>query len=419
MIYYILQVVFCHVLLVVLYEVLLKKETFFSYNRWYLLAMPLVCLVLPLINIPVLTTAVPSEFIVTLPELTLTASTTIDSKVPSLSLTFAAIWSIGSLLMATRLIRQLIHLKRLISSGKASRKGSVRVVSIPDSNMAFSFLNTIFIGDQLTATHKETILAHEMIHVKDRHGWDLLYFEILKVVFWFNPFIYYFQKKLAAVLEFIADAEVVKTHQRNSYYESLVAQIFQTTNLSFVNTFFNHSLIKKRIIMLQKTPSRNYNRWKYFMVLPALALLFTVFACAQNSDTIQEEHLVADGVTENAAKEKSVGFATLETTPVYPGCEGMSPEENQQCFFQKVAQFIVAEFNTKVADETVEGNQRIVVHFVVNDQGEVEQVKANAPAEVLMQEAIRVTQKLPKMKPGMKEGKAVAVQFALPILFEF
>jgi beta-lactamase regulating signal transducer with metallopeptidase domain len=91
----------------------------------------------------------------------------------------------------------------------------------------------------------------------------LLFFEILRVLFWYNPLIYIYQSKLRVLHEFIADQEALKTQDKATYYQNLLAQIFDTQNVSFINTFYKKSLIKKRIIMLQKSKSSQLNLAKY------------------------------------------------------------------------------------------------------------------------------------------------------------
>ena len=86
---------------------------------------------------------------------------------------------------------------------------------------------------------------------------------------------------------------------------------------------------------------------------------------------------------------------------------------------QNVAQFIVKNFNTKMAtDIGVSGRQKIYVFFKVNKKGEVVKVNARAPHPILKQEAIRVIQTLPNVTPGEQRGKNVIFPFSIPIVFQ-
>src|SRR5690606_14843292 len=142
------------------------------------------------------------------------------------------------------------------------------LIYLKNSTSAFSFFNFIFLGDAISTSKRSAILAHEKVHVSQKHSLDLLVFELLRILFWFNPLIYIYQKRIAEVHEFIADSKAVKQHSKKVYYENLLSQVFDTQSISFINPFFKQSLIKKRIIMLSKSKSNRVNVLKYTLVLP-------------------------------------------------------------------------------------------------------------------------------------------------------
>lgn len=135
------------------------------------------------------------------------------------------------------------------------------------------------------------ILKHELIHVKQKHTLDLVFFEVLRVLFWFNPLIYIYQSKLRVLHEFIADKEALKTQDKIAYYQNLLTQMFDTNNVSFINTFYKKSLIKKRIIMLQKSKSSQLKLAKYLLVIPMIfTMLFYNAAFAQEKDKAEAQY---------------------------------------------------------------------------------------------------------------------------------
>src|SRR5690606_18085237 len=154
--------------------------------------------------------------------------------------------------------------------------------------IACTFYRTIFLGDQLTEAERQQILSHELVHVKQKHSLDLVFFEILKIIFWFNPLIYIYQNRIAILHEFIADAAVVKNAEKRNYYEQLLNSAFNTNNISFINQFFNHSLIKKRIVMLQKSRSKTIAKLKYLVLVPVMLLMLTYVACSEDKTIIEE-----------------------------------------------------------------------------------------------------------------------------------
>jgi hypothetical protein len=58
--------------------------------------------------------------------------------------------------------------------------------------------------------------------------------------------VYIYQNRIKELHEYIADAKAVKQNGKSDYYQSLLNQVFDVNNVSFTNTFFKKSLIKKR-----------------------------------------------------------------------------------------------------------------------------------------------------------------------------
>ncbi|MDT0677990.1 M56 family metallopeptidase [Autumnicola musiva] len=291
MLYYILEIIIFQLCFLLAYEVLLKKETFFSYNRWYLLLTPIVAMLLPLLKLNFLAEAVPQNARVMLPAVVIGEQNQAIEQLPAVNLTAAegfqlnwwlVIYSIGFLVVLMLFLKKLRNLNRMFRFRKISEEKDFRIIEIPDSNVAYTFFSTIFLGDQLSEEEKEQILSHELVHVKQKHSWDLIFFEMLKIIFWFNPLIYIYQSRIAGLHEFLADEEVVKNTEKRTYYEQLLNSAFNTQNISFINQFFNHSLFKKRIVMLQKSKSTTIAKFKFLIIIPLMMLMLTYVACSED-----------------------------------------------------------------------------------------------------------------------------------------
>ena len=114
-----------------------------------------------------------------------------------------------------------------------------------------------------------------------------------------------------------------------------------------------------------------------------------------------------------------VSFSSVENVPIFPGCEKGNNAKRSKCMSEKISKFVQKRFNTKLAGNLgLSGRQRISVIFKIDKLGDVGGVRARAPHPKLEDEAIRVINLLPKMKPGMQLGKAVIVPYSLPISFE-
>ncbi|MDG2194485.1 MAG: M56 family metallopeptidase [Polaribacter sp.] len=285
MIGYILQVVLFQVLFLAVYDFFLKKETFHTYNRWYLLGTPIVSFVLPLIKIPTIQQTVSQEFSVLLPELMLSPQKALEetflyseSSVNYIQILF---WG-GVVVFALIFLVKLFKIARLILKNETINTPFYKLVLLPQQTAAFSFFNVIFLGKNIPKEQQEKIIQHELIHSKQKHSLDLLFFEFLRIVMWFNPMIYVYQQKITLLHEYISDSEMVKTTEKQVYFKNLLCEVFQVKNISFVNQFYKHSFIKKRIIMMTKNKSSELKKLKYVLLLPLLASMLVYTSCEVN-----------------------------------------------------------------------------------------------------------------------------------------
>jgi len=135
-----------------------------------------------------------------------------------------------------------------------------------------------------------------------------------------------------------------------------------------------------------------------------------------------EEPVDVDQIIEFTPEEpiiEEVPFLILEDAPVFPGCTG-SKDEMKACFTNKIRKFVGKRFNSELATTLglSPGIKRISVMFKIDSNGDIVDVQARAPHKSLSDEAIRVVNLLPKMKPGKQRGNAVTVKYALPIAFQ-
>ncbi len=442
---YILQVILFQLLFLGVYEVMLKKETFFSYNRWYLLATSVISLLLPLVNIGALAFLVPAEAIpeittVWLPEVLIgdtpaaaQTSATTETAGEMLRINWWLVaYGTGVLASLFIFFKKYQNLSRLFRFRTLSAERDLRIIEVPNSTIACTFYKTIFLGDKLSEAEKQQILSHELVHVKQKHSLDLVFFEVYKIIFWFNPLIYIYQERISTLHEFIADAVVVKTTGKRSYYEQLLNTAFNTRNISFINQFFDHSLIKKRIVMLQKPRSKTAAKIKYLALLPLILLMLSFVSYSgtgmSSGETfnvhtpgINGEESIINSVS---PPQLNIPFAVVEQIPVYPGCEAENGEAGKECFSKNLKDYVNRNFNTlAVKPYLKEGSNRLVVVFTISSSGEITGAKSRMVTPgvavedkaVVEEEAIRVVQSLPKMKPGNHEGKTVGVSYSLPV----
>mgnify|MGYP000158765437 CR=1 FL=1 len=457
----ILQIITFQLVFLIIYELLLKKETFFNWNRAYLLITSACSIGLPFVKLKWFSKVVPNDFVVNLPAVIIGQKSASNFVTPEnlemITIQGAStnyielLWCVGIVFFTSLLVYKLFKIAMFKYYNSSISEGRYTITTLKNSEDAFSFLNMIFLGDLIEAAQKESILKHEKVHVKHKHTIDLLWFEALRVLFWFNPLIYIYQKRITEVHEFIADKSAAK-HQQN-YYENLLAKTFNVAQFSLVNQFYSSSLIKKRIVMLTKKQSNKISKIKYVLTVPVIIVMLFVTSCksdknsnntelvtvlehvealkksiAKNGVVTEDERkaiqeiykLTSNETEEKETKSSEISFKTLDKAPIFPECdENTTSEELKKCFSKSISQHVAKNFNTKLADDLdLVGMQKIMVAFKVNPSGEINDVKVRAPHPILADEAKRVINALPKLKPGMHNGKSVNVPYALPIVFK-
>jgi TonB family protein len=276
---YLLQTNLYLILFMGFYTLVLKNETFFRQNRIYLNTSTLLSFIIPFINSnwfqelfitqKFRETIVPNQMIY---ETVVVATDEGTSK-----------WAIGDLILwvyagvtAILLLRFLIRLVLLNSKLK------------PKKGAAYSFFNTMIVDRELPESG--IIIDHEKVHMKEWHSADVLFIELASIINWFNPVVYLYKKEIRHIHEFIADEEAASGMPSKSDYALLLFSNtlgVQPDQLS--NNFFNNSLLKRRIIMLNKNKSRRTGLWKYGFSAPlfALMLIFSAASVAnENTDLI-------------------------------------------------------------------------------------------------------------------------------------
>ncbi|MCH7523531.1 MAG: hypothetical protein IIC74_00625 [Bacteroidetes bacterium] len=230
MLHYILQTIAFQLFFLIIYDVFLKRDTFFNWNRAYLLVTVLLSIVLPFIKIESFKQVIPQQFIIMLPEVILGNLTQTESnfvlvngivQTSRFMFTWELFFVLGATLAFVLFTYKLIKILFLIYQNPKRWKGDLLIIKLINSNAAFSFFHYVFLGEFLTTKDKNTILKHETIHVKQNHSVDLLLFEILRILFWFNPLVYMYQSRIRTLHEYIADAKAIKSEDKSQYYENL------------------------------------------------------------------------------------------------------------------------------------------------------------------------------------------------------
>lgn len=450
-------------LLSTIYILFLRRETFFKLNRLFLLISLVFSILLPFLKLKVYDPQpmLLAEVTVT-PYKNLMAAVTIYGQdlsgtviqTISSSQIIILIYLAGFMFFFSRMAFRISQIIFLVLKNNVQVSGQYKFVFLNRDFSPFSFLHFIFINpEQREKEGYDKMVAHEMEHIRQGHTFDVLILEILTVFQWFNPFMWLLKKVVRENHEFLADSAVLNSGVNVGQYKKLLLNQFMGFELSITNGF-NSSLVKKRIKMISKIRSSKYANLKYAFGIATVLSLIVTFACEQN-DSIEMvlekespemriefigEKLRVDASNENLDRLKkifagkvninleadSLGnlffvknnlepkfldpnekiYQLVNEMPKYPG-----GEDALRSFISESVKY-----PAEAISERLSG--KVYVSFVISENGEVANCEVvRGVAESLDTEALRVVNSLPKWTPGKMNGRAVNVQYTVPISF--
>ena len=281
------------------YYLLLRKETFFNTNRWFLLSGLVTSSLLPLFFITKTIYVKPAKIV--LPHVQSISNEVLQitdsiQENPSIDWLEVAMYAYGFivLILLIQLCVNFISLYKIIRNKKVTSKNDLSYIDINQEITPFSFFNYIVFNSKLYSSQElESILLHEEIHSKEKHSIDVLVAKLFTVVFWFNPIIWLYKKAIIQNLEYIADSKAIQKIEDKKCYQMALLKVVTHHNCLPITNHFYQSLIKKRIVMLNKNQSKKRNLWKFAFILPvvvAFVLLFQVKVVAQEKANKKEEN---------------------------------------------------------------------------------------------------------------------------------
>ena len=187
---------------------------------------------------------------------------------------FLFVYAAGMVLF---LFRTLFHLCFSLPGIEArdlvSRAGDAVVVKTEKYTSAFSFFNYVFINPSVSEREAREILNHELVHLRQKHWFDLLLVEMMSLIQWMNPFVWIYSALVRQNHENLADEEALQsTSDPAGYRAALLNQVFNARLISLSNSF-NFSFYTNRFEMMKKKTYSPYRKLKLLLVLPLIAIM--------------------------------------------------------------------------------------------------------------------------------------------------
>ncbi len=432
LIQYQVEVAICMAALSLLYLWLWRKDTNFSFKRLLLLSIPLVAIILPVINVNTSLTpqseTYPIQYLLYLPNQIemLTTHATLANK-PSWNIWEISflIWSIGVFIMLTRLLVSYYKIWLIYHKSELSKAGDYWIVDNPIHS--FSFFNLVMINRiHAESGEKEYILAHEKAHSRQWHSFDVLYLEIIKMLHWFNPFIWLITRESKQNMEYLADREVSAKTESIPYYQYAIVQHAANSGYQLLKTQFSKTNLKKRIIMMNQPNIRKVHGWKLAIFLPFSSLLFFSFSMEFDDMDIRQELLDKMPLIKNdsplSIQPNSIDYTSVQNdTITNPSGEIFTvveqppvPTDGMTAYMQMLRNNLQYPESAKSMGIT----GKVFVQFTVLKDGKLSDVKVvKGIGAGCDEEAVRVIREGPAWTPGKQRGKEVNVRMILPVTF--
>ncbi|MCC8410733.1 TonB family protein [Mucilaginibacter sp. UR6-1] len=427
------------------YALLLRKETFFQLNRIYLVSSAAISFLLPLIQADwvqnLFITRQVKQVIFNAPVIALQYTGKTETDFLSVGHLIAYAYLAGLLAFAIRFTWQLASLQRLISRHTAG---------------AYSFFKKVQVSGELS--EHEVVSAHEHVHARQWHSADVMLIELISIINWFNPVIYLYRNAVKHTHEFIADRQVIDAGADKAGYAMLLLnQTFNAPVHNLVNPFFNHSLLKQRIMMLQKNRSQRVKLLKYGLSAPLFVLMLILSSATINdnktvlainkkaekvmetsvTDVVPKEYIIIDEpiikqqpkqtvkqieivepqtlkaeakqlelMLDTVPKKSNEVFTAVEQLPEFPG--GL----------KAFGKYLQNSIKYPAEDVKNKASGKVFVQFIVEEDGALSNLNVlRGVSATINAEAVRVLKASPKWSPGKQNGHPVRVQFTVPIAF--
>ncbi len=281
----------CLGLFYLVYWAFLRKETFFTINRFFLMFSIPLSFLIPLINLTSpLKTAPPIE-----QRHLFAPVSNLQTNSFGLMDILWVIYLAGVGLFLARFVFKIAQLLLLIKKNGYQKYGRINLVFIEEDSAPFSFFNFFFLNkSNVSQRDLLRIIDHELVHINQYHTIDLMIIELLTIVEWFNPFVRPYKTSLKETHEYLADNHVIAQGCSRAKYQLLIFEQHVGLKLfEFVNNF-NHSLIKRRITMMTKGKSKTWAKSKFLLMIPVICFLVLAFANPRPASPTTQAKMTAE-----------------------------------------------------------------------------------------------------------------------------
>lgn len=324
---YLLFANLCFAILYLCYRLLMRSQENFSLNRWIMVSILCVSMLIPLIPMPtwgetggqsrwflalrerpVETGSVVSEensvsgakstvepaFVAQMPDKQkgikpLTESgqnphqpaNTIqrsESRVTVLQVLFW-LYIAGVVLCLGRFLFGLFEMGRLLRRAPKEQVDGMHVIVVHGEFSPYSLGRYAVLSEEDYRDNLHEVVLHEKAHCGQGHIYDLVLVSVVEILFWFNPLLKLFRRELSELHEYQADRQVLAQGVDAADYQMLIIKKSVGTQKFRWATHLRNTYCqtKKRIVMMNREKTKNQKRWYALFLVPVVAVLLMSF----------------------------------------------------------------------------------------------------------------------------------------------
>jgi N-acetylmuramoyl-L-alanine amidase len=319
--YYLLKITICSAVLFGYYWFLLRNKVFHGYNRFYLLAIVGLAIILPLCRINIFaekhtaqTSVIKMLQVVTEGDEYLDEVIIGGTKKTTFSVVnfLPFVYLMVSVVLLFLLLQMLFSIYQLIKKHTHTNIQNIHFINTEAAKgTPFSFFKFIFWNNQINLHSPEgtRIFKHELAHIQEQHSLDKMFINLVLIVFWSNPIFWLVRKELSMIHEFIADKKAVEDGDTAAFAAMILATTYPQHNITIANNFF-YSPIKRRLMMLTKNKHPRTSYVSRLLVLPVLVIVFAAFTvkAKEYKKQIEERKNIINLVKQNVLDVETISL---------------------------------------------------------------------------------------------------------------
>lgn len=269
----------CLFVLWLCYKLLLENSSWHELKRWYLLGALILSLSIPFVVVE--TVVIPVQEVPVVNTYSSTNEVFVAQEIvsePEFTVNWFYIWmtvySIGVIIMVLRFTKNL-NAFRIKKEDQVSSYKAYQLILRNQFTIPHSFIKRIFVSKEDYETNQipEVILEHEKAHLDQKHSIDILFIELLLIVFWFNPLLYIIKYSIKLNHEFLADQAVLNQGISTSVYQKLILKQATTGYQKTLANTFTFPIIKKRFHIMKTNSSKTSLLLRSLVIVPIIAVL--------------------------------------------------------------------------------------------------------------------------------------------------